>query len=163
MAHANVTGLRPGIHLEEAEKILSAWGATTQRSDPRSIPSRNGGAPIQQAALRFSSPASPLGPIADGFALFDNDRLVRARFQIDAALVENRLEPALGTPTLSWPEGRTWHDQTARTFLQVEGTERDHSIELMCFGSAIEEGELTEAFYRRQVDELEDASRARVE
>ena len=159
----SVAGLVPGMPTNEAEKLLSSWGATVQRGESRSLPSRNGGAPIQQTPLRFSGPSSPLGAITDGFAVFDNDRLVRIRVRIDAPLTENRLEPTLGTPTLSWPEGRTWHDRTTRAFVQIEGTDRGHSVEFACYGTAIAEGELTDAFYQKQVDALEDARRARVE
>ncbi len=149
--------LKPGMTMAEATTLLDAWKLPFRAGEERVQTVR--GHELRQSPIRLMAGDTPLGPLVDGYLLFDNGRLVRCSLTIAAPLAEARAGTWLGEPKLAWGAGRAWLLPATRTIVRVSGDGDTHKLDAMFFGIAIAEGELSESVWLEQQASFEEAVR----
>jgi hypothetical protein len=150
-----IAGFVPGMSWEAAYARLTAVGIEGQKGDARheSIGERV----VAQRAIRFSGDLPPLGPVADGFLLFANGRLVRMQLVGIGGALGAVLSEQFGPAHLAVEGSSFWDLRAVRTLVSCREMGDGARVEARFFGVAIEEGELSEAYYAEQMRDFDEA------
>jgi hypothetical protein len=150
----SLSGLRAGLSVADAAAVMDAWGVPWTEGDPRDFDGAGGG-PVAARVLRLGSARStPVGPVTRGFLLFLEGRLFWAELSVDAGLWRTRAADWLGRPAVRLTGSRLWVWPSRRTGAWATAREAGHDLTLAFYGTALDTGMMSDAEYRRALDEL---------